>query len=78
MGAKKQAVKSKKAWIKVLAIIAGVFFVVLMVVSAMGSSWISSLATVKPGDVVVLDYTLRDARETRSSPRTSSVYAAGR
>ena len=62
MGAKKQAVKSKKAWIKVLAIVAGVLFVVLMVVSAMGSSWISSLATVKPGDVVVLDYTLRDAQ----------------
>ena len=62
MGAKKQAVKSKKAWVKVLAVVAGVLFVVLMVVSAMGSSWISSLATVKPGDVVVLDYTLRDAQ----------------
>ena len=64
MGAKKQAVKSKKVWIKALAIIAGVLFVVLMVVSAMGSSWISSLATIKPGDVVVLDYTLRDAQGT--------------
>ena len=30
----------------------------------MGSSWISSLATIKPGDVVVLDYTLRDAQGT--------------
>jgi len=62
MGAKKQAVKSKKVWIKVLAIVAGVLFVVLMVVSAMGSSWISSLATIKPGDVAVVDYTLRDAQ----------------
>ena len=62
MGAKKQAVKSKNMWIKVLAIVAGVLFVVLMVVSAMGSSWISSLATIKPGDVAVVDYTLRDAQ----------------
>ena len=62
MGAKKQAVKSKKAWVKVLAVVAGVLFVVLMVVSAMGSSWISSLATVKPGDTVKIDYTLKDAQ----------------
>ena len=61
MGAKKQAEKSKKIWTKVLAIVAGVLFVVLMVVSSMGSSWISSLATAKSGDVVVIDYTLKDA-----------------
>ena len=36
MGAKKQAVKSKNMWIKVLAIVAGVFFVVLMVVLSHG------------------------------------------
>ena len=62
MGAKKQAVKSKKVWIKVLAIVAGVFFAGVMVLSAMGSSWITSLATIKPGDVAVVDYTLRDAQ----------------
>jgi hypothetical protein len=62
MGEKKQAEKFKKNAYKVLAVIAGVLFVVLMVVSSMGSSWISGLATVKPGDVVVLDYTLRDAQ----------------
>ena len=28
----------------------------------MGSSWITSLATIKPGDVAVVDYTLRDAQ----------------
>ena len=66
MGAKKQAVKSKNMWIKVLAIVAGVLFVVLMVVSAMVSGWISSLATIKPGDVAVVDYTLRDVRGRRS------------
>ena len=74
MGAKKQAVKSKKVWIKALAIIAGVFFVVLMVVSAMGSSWISSLATIKPGDVVVLDYTLRDAQGTPILTSNQQLY----
>ncbi|MEN6443704.1 MAG: hypothetical protein WC391_01425 [Methanoregula sp.] len=61
MGEKKQAEKSRKRWTKVLAIIAGVLFVVLMVVSSMGSSWMTSLASVKPGDVVVLDYTIRDS-----------------
>ncbi|MFZ1127410.1 hypothetical protein [Methanoregula sp.] len=74
MGAKKQAVKSKKVWIKALAIIAGVLFVVLMVVSAMGSSWISSLATIKPGDVVVLDYTLRDAQGTPILTSNQQLY----
>lgn len=61
MGAKKQEEKSKKVWTKVLAVVVGVLFVILMIVSSMGSSWISSLATVKPGDVVVVDYTLKDA-----------------
>lgn len=62
MGTKKQEEKSKKMWTKVLAIVVGVLFVVLMVVSSLGSSWISSVASVKPGDVVVVDYTLRDAQ----------------
>jgi hypothetical protein len=62
MGTKKQAEKSKKLWIKILVVIAGVFFAAVMVFSAMGSSWITSLATIKPGDVAVVDYTLRDAQ----------------
>jgi len=74
MGAKKQAEKSGKMWTKVLAIVAGVLFVVLMVVSSMGSSWISSLATVKPGDVVVVDYTLKDAQGNPLVTSSSSVY----
>jgi len=74
MGAKKQAEKSGKMWTKILAIVAGVLFVVLMVVSSMGSSWISSLATVKPGDVVVLDYTLKDAQGNPLVTSSSSLY----
>ena len=58
MGEKKRKAASVKMWTKILAVIAGVIFVVLMVVSAMGTSWISSFATVKPGDSVVIDYTL--------------------
>jgi signal peptidase I len=64
MGAKKQGEKSRKMWTKVLAIIAGVFFVIVMVLSAMGSSWLTSLVSVKPGDVVVLDYTIKDPQGT--------------
>ena len=74
MGAKKQAEKSGKMWTKILAIVAGVLFVVLMVVSSMGSSWISSLATVKPGDVVVVDYTLKDAQGNPLVTSSSSLY----
>jgi hypothetical protein len=74
MGAKKQAEKSGKMWTKILAIVAGVLFVVLMVVSSMGSSWISSLATVKPGDVVVLDYTLKDGQGNPLVTSSSSLY----
>jgi hypothetical protein len=62
MGTKKQADKSRKMWTKVIAIIAGIFFVVVMVLSSMGSSWLTSLTPVKPGDVVVLDYTIKDPR----------------
>jgi hypothetical protein len=62
MGEKKQSEKFKKNAYKVIAVIAGILFVVLMVVSSMGSSWISGLVGVKPGDVVVLDYTLKDAQ----------------
>lgn len=62
MGEKKQTEKSRKKWTKVLAIVAGVLFVVLMVVSSMGSSWMTSLKSIQPGDVVVIDYTIRDSQ----------------
>jgi hypothetical protein len=61
MGEKKQKAASGRKWNKIIAIIVGVLFVVLMVVSAMGSSWINSLAVAKPGDIVTVDYTLYDS-----------------
>ena len=61
MGEKKQKEKSIAQWKKVVVVGACVLFVVLMIVSGMGMSWISAFAVVKPGDVVVVDYTLYDA-----------------
>jgi hypothetical protein len=57
MGEKKQREETTKKIKKVLIVGACVIFVVLMVVSGMGSGWITSLTAVKPGDAVVLDFT---------------------
>jgi len=64
MGEKKQKAAAGRKWNKILVIVVGVLFVVLMVVSAMGSSWINSLAVAKPGDLVTVDYTLYDSSGT--------------
>ena len=61
MGDKKQKEASQKRWKKVLFVIAAVLFVFVMVVSSMGSHWITGLAPVKAGDTVVVDYTLYDS-----------------
>ena len=74
MGTKKKAEKSKKLWIKVLAVVAGIFFAAVMVLSAMGSSWITSFAVIKPGDVAVVDYTLRDAQGTPIMTSNQQLY----
>ena len=62
MGEKKQREAATKKWKQVLIVGACVLFVVLMIVSGMGSGWLSSFVSVKPGDVVVIDYTLKDAK----------------
>jgi hypothetical protein len=59
MGEKKPK-EQTKTWIKALVVIACVLFVVLMVVSAMGSGWLSFFSVIKPGDSVTIDYTIRD------------------
>ncbi|MFA5332116.1 MAG: hypothetical protein WC342_07030 [Methanoregula sp.] len=74
MGTKKQAEKTKKTWSKVAVITLGVLFVVLMVVSSLGMSWISSVAGVKSGDVVVIDYTILDANGTPIVTTSQQVY----
>jgi len=63
MGEKKKKKKdeSTKLVIKVLIVGACVLFVVAMILSAMGSSWLTMFTAVKPGNTVVIDYTLFDA-----------------
>jgi FKBP-type peptidyl-prolyl cis-trans isomerase 2 len=62
MGEKKQKQQTKN-WIKALVVIACVTFVVLMVLSGMGSGWISFFSVIKPGDTVTLDFTIRDQND---------------
>ena len=61
MGEKKQKEKTVAQWKKFVVVGACVLFVVLMIVSGMGSSWIGAFTVAKPGDVAVIDYTLYDA-----------------
>jgi hypothetical protein len=48
-------------WKKVFVIAVGVLFVAMMVLSAMGMSWLQSFRTVMANDSVTIDFTLRDA-----------------
>jgi FKBP-type peptidyl-prolyl cis-trans isomerase 2 len=56
--------KEKKSeafpWKKVFVIAVGVLFVAMMVLSAMGSSWLSSFRSVMANDSVTIDYTITD------------------
>jgi hypothetical protein len=47
-------------WKKVFVIAVGVLFIAMMVLSAMGMSWLQSFRTVMANDTVTIDYTLRD------------------
>jgi hypothetical protein len=64
MGEKKQKEAAQQKWKKVLFVIAAVLFVFVMVVSSMGTHWITGLAPIKAGDQVVIGYTLYDAMGT--------------
>jgi hypothetical protein len=61
MGEKKKKEESLKTVKKVLIVGACVLFVVLMVISGTGSHWLTMFTSVRPGDSVVIDYTLFDA-----------------
>jgi len=61
MGEKKKKEAKMARWKQVVVIGACVLFVVLMIVSSMGSSWITGIAGAKPGNTVVVDYTINDA-----------------
>jgi len=74
MGEKKKKEESMKTVKKVLIVGACVLFVVLMILSGMGSSWLTMFTSVKPGDLVTLDYTLYDAGGKSIVTSEKSVY----
>ena len=61
MGVKKKKEESTKLVSKILIVGVCLLFVGLMILSGMGSSWLSIFTVVKPGDTVVIDYTLYNA-----------------
>lgn len=74
MGEKKQKEATTIKWKKIVVLGACVLFVVLMIVSGMGSGWISSFRTVKPGDVVIIDYTIYSASGTPVVTTDKQIY----
>ena len=58
---KKEKKREIFPWKKVFVIAVGVLFVAMMVLSAMGMSWLQSFRTVMVNDTVTIDYTLRDS-----------------
>ena len=60
MGDKKQKEARIKTVKQVLIVGACVLFVILMILSGMGSGWLTMFTVIKPGDTVVVDYTMYD------------------
>ena len=61
MGEKKKKEESTKLVSKILIVGVCVLFVGLMILSGMGTGWLTIFTSVKSGDTVVIDYTLFDA-----------------
>jgi len=61
MGEKKKKEAGVKMRYKILTIIACVFFAAVMILSGMGSGWISALRAVQPGDAVTVQITVNGA-----------------
>jgi hypothetical protein len=61
MGTKKKKEETTKLVSKILIVCVCVLFVGLMILSGMGTSWLTIFTSVKAGDTVVIDYTLFDA-----------------
>lgn len=64
-------------WKKVLFVSVGVLFVVLMIVSSMGTSWLNVFQTVKPGAIVVTDVTITDDQNRPILTTSQSIYSNG-
>ncbi len=63
-------------WKKVLFVSVGVLFVVLMIVSSTGTSWLNVFQTVKPGAIVVTDVTFRDNQDRTVLTTSETIYSS--
>ena len=61
MGTKKKKEETTKLVSKILIVCVCVLFVGLMILSGMGTSWLTIFTSVKAGDTVELDYTVYDS-----------------
>lgn len=75
MGEKKKKEAEVASWKKVVVVGACVLFVVLMVVSGMGSGWLTMFSSVKPGQGVVIDYTIYDGAGKPVITSNDEVYS---
>ena len=73
MGGKKQK-ETKKIWVKAVIAMACVFFALVMVLSAMGTGWLSFFTVIRPGDTVTIDYTIRDGNGNPLVTTDQQVY----
>jgi hypothetical protein len=74
MGVKKKKEDSTKLVSKILIVCVCVLFVGLMILSGMGTGWLTIFNSVKTGDTVVIDYTLFDAAGKPIVTTEKSVY----
>jgi FKBP-type peptidyl-prolyl cis-trans isomerase 2 len=75
MGDKKKEAMIKKVK-QVLVVGACVLFVILMILSGMSSHWLSVFTVVKPGDSVVVDYTMNDINGNAILTSSQTIYKA--
>jgi len=74
MGVKKKKEDSTKLVSKILIVCVCVLFVGLMILSGMGTGWLTIFTSVKSGDTVVIDYTLFDAAGKPIVTTEKSIY----
>jgi FKBP-type peptidyl-prolyl cis-trans isomerase 2 len=76
MGDKKQKEAMIKKAKQVLVVGACVLFVVLMILSGMSSHWLTVFTVIKPGDAVVVDYTMYDINGNPILTSSQTTYTA--
>jgi hypothetical protein len=74
MGVKKKKEDSTKLVSKIFIVGICLLFVGLMILSGMGTSWLTIFSSVKSGDTVVIDYTIFDAGGKPVVTTEKSVY----